>query len=311
MPAPLGTLTMQLSRIDLNLFTVFDAIYREGGITAAAKRLHLSQPATSHALARLRELLDDPLFERHGNDMVPTPTARALAVTIANSLGSLEEMLQRGDRFDPATSRRRFAIAVRDSHERSFVPALVTELSREAPGIDVAVVRIERGSLEEDLSSGELDVAVDVALSTSVDIRRERLGAEPLVVLARQDHPVIRETLDREAYLAMEHVLVTGRRHGGGFEDIALNRLGLSRRIRVRCQQNATAAEVVGSSDMLVTMPRAQAALANRRTNNQVFAFPIDIPSMEHFIYWHANVDADKANQWFRGKVSALLNKTW
>lgn len=302
---------MQLSRIDLNLFTVFDAIYREGGITAAAKRLHLSQPAISHALARLRELLDDPLFERRGNDMVPTPTARALAATVASSLGSIEEMLDRAGHFDPATSQRRFTIAVRDSHERSFLPSLVAELSREAPGIDVAVVRIERSNLEEDLLSGELDVAVDVALSTSADIRRERLGTESLVVLARQGHPSINGTLERETYFAMEHVLVTGRRHGGGFEDIALNRLGLSRRVRVRCQQYASAAEVVSQSDMLATLPRMQAKLANRRTNNQVLPFPIDIPSMEHFLYWHANVDGDKANRWFREKVSALLKNNW
>jgi len=302
---------MQLSRIDLNLFTVFDAIYREGGITAAAKRLHLSQPAISHALARLRELLGDPLFERRGNDMVPTPTARALAVTIANSLGSLEEMLHRAGHFDPASSQRRFTVAVRDSHERSFLPALVAELSREARGIDIAVVRVERRDLEGDLLSGELDVAVDVALSTSADIRRERLGAEPLVVLARQDHPVVRGTLDTQTYLSMEHVLVTGRRHGGGFEDVALNRLGMSRRIRVRCQQYATAAEVVSQSDMLVTMPRGQAALANRRTNNQVLSFPLEIAPMEHFLYWHANVDVDNANQWFREKIGAFLKRNF
>ena len=74
---------MHISRVDLNLFTVFDAIYREGGITPASKRLHLSQPAVSHALARLRELLDDPLFERRGNEMIPTPKARSLAATSA------------------------------------------------------------------------------------------------------------------------------------------------------------------------------------------------------------------------------------
>ena len=302
---------MQLSRIDLNLFTVFDAIYREGGITAAAKRLHLSQPAISHALARLRELLDDPLFERRGNDMVPTPTARALAATIASSLSSIEDTINRAGHFDPATSQRRFTIAVRDSHERSFLPALVAELGREAPGLDVAVVRIERSNLEEDLLSGELDVAVDVALSTSADVRRERLGTESLVVLARQGHPSIGGTLERETYFAMEHVLVTGRRHGGGFEDIALNRLGLSRRVRVRCQQYAAAAEVVSQSDMLATLPRMQATLANRRTNNQVLPFPVDIPQMEHFLYWHANVDGDKANRWFRERVSALLKNNW
>src|SRR4029450_6195356 len=93
--SPAGGAPMQLSRVDLNLFTVFDAIYREGGITPASKRLHLSQPAVSHALARLRELLDDPLFERRGNDMVPTAMARSLAATVSGSLGNLERVLQR------------------------------------------------------------------------------------------------------------------------------------------------------------------------------------------------------------------------
>lgn len=298
---------MELSRVDLNLFTVFDAIYREGGITAAAKRLHLSQPAISHALGRLRELLGDPLFERQGNEMVPTPIARSLAASIGKSLGSLEEVLHRAGHFDPATSQRRFTLAIRNSLEGAFLPALVAALEREAPGVDVATVRIERRDLEDDLQSGELDLAMDVALTTSADVRRERLGAEPLVVLARRDHPQIRGAIDAQTYLALDHVLVTGRRRGGGFEDIALNRLGLGRRIRVRCQQHAAACDVVAQSDMLATMPRNQAELANRRVNNQLLPFPFDVPSMEFFIYWHANVDADMANRWFRERVSALL----
>ena len=145
---------MNLSRIDLNLFTVFDAIYREGGITAASKRLHLSQPAVSHALGRLRELLDDPLFERHGNEMIPTPLARTLAVTIGSSLGNLEQMLHRAGRFDPASSQRMFTIAVRESQESTFLPGLLAKLAATAPNIDVATIRIERRDLEDDLQSG-------------------------------------------------------------------------------------------------------------------------------------------------------------
>src|SRR5882757_1068966 len=192
---------MQLSPIDLNLFTVFDAIYREGGITAASKSLHLSQPAVSHALARLRELLDDPLFERHGNEMTPTPRARALAGTINQSLDGLEKMLQRNARFEPTTSRRRFVIAMRAAHEATFLPDILVALTREAPGIDLATVRIERRDLEEDLQSGELDFAIDMALPVSLDIHRQALEAEPIVVLARKDHPSLRDTLDLPTYL--------------------------------------------------------------------------------------------------------------
>ena len=122
--SPAGGAPMQLSRVDLNLFTIFDAIYRDGGITPASKRLHLSQPAVSHALARLRELLDDPLFERRGHDMVPTPLARSIAANVATSLGGLEQLLQRTGRFDPGTSQRSFTIAMREFNELPFLPLL-------------------------------------------------------------------------------------------------------------------------------------------------------------------------------------------
>ena len=197
---------MQLSRIDLNLFTVFDAIYREGGITAASRRLHLSQPAVSHALGRLRELLNDPLFERRGHEMIPTPLARSLADGIANSLGTLEQMLQRVGHFEPGSAQRCFTIATRESHELTFLPALMARIAREAAHVHLASVRIDRRDLEDDLQSGEIDLALDVALSLSNDVRRERVGAEPLVVLAPKalqsyrDNivtPIIHSTLDR------------------------------------------------------------------------------------------------------------------
>lgn len=300
---------MQLSRIDLNLFTVFEAIYREGGITPASKRLHLSQPAVSHALARLRELLNDPLFERRGNEMVPTPLARALAATVTSSLGNLEQMLQRAGRFDPASSQRCFTVAARESHELSFLPGMVGRINQQAPNIEVAVVRIERRDLEEDLQSGEIDVALDVALPLSRDVRRESIGSEPMMVLARGDHPAIRGELDLETYLAMEHVLITGRRRGGGYEDIALGRLGMSRRIRVRCQQHAAAGEIVSKSDLLATMARSQALhTAQAHAKYQVLPFPADIPPLETYLYWHANVDEDPASQWLRRLLLELLS---
>ena len=300
---------MHLSRIDLNLFTVFDAIYREGGITPASKRLHLSQPAVSHALARLRELLDDPLFERRGNEMVPTPLARSLATTIGSSLGSLEQMLHRAGRFDPASSQRRFIVAVRESHELTFLPALMASLSREAENIDIAAVRIERRDLEEDLQAGEIDVALDVALPLSRDVRRERVRAEPLAVLASRDHRVVQGALDIATYLAADHVLITGRRQGGGYEDIALGQLGMSRRIRARCQSHAAASGVVARSALLATMPRRQAEIATRESGNQLLPFPANSPPLETFMYGHANVDEDPAAQWFRQKMLAVLGQ--
>jgi len=299
---------MNLSRIDLNLFTVFDAIYREGGITAASKRLHLSQPAVSHALGRLRELMNDPLFERHGNEMVATPLARTLAVTIGQSLGDLEQMMHRAGRFDPASSQRQFTIAVRESQETAFMPNLLAQVASTAPNIDVAAIRIERRDLEDDLQSGEVDFAIDVALPLSADVRREAIGASTLVVLARAEHPIIRGALDLETYLAQEHVLVTGRRRGRGYEDGALAKLGVTRRIRLRCQQYAAANDVVSRTDLLATMSRKQAETVNK--TNQILAFPVEIAPLESFLYWHARSEDDPACRWFKNVLLEALHTT-
>jgi DNA-binding transcriptional LysR family regulator len=301
---------MQVSRIDLNLFTVFDAIYREGGITAASKRLHLSQPAVSHALARLRELLGDPLFERQGNQMIPTPRARAFAATIGQSLGELERMLHGASAFDPATSRRKFVIALRETHELELLPKIGRLLGKRTPGIQLACVRIDRRELEDDLQSGEIDLALDIALPLSASVRRQPLRAVPLVVMARRGHPRVHEKLELGTYLALEHVLVTGRRRGFGYEDAALDRLGRVRTIRVRCQQHLAASELVSRSDLLVTMPRAYAELVNRATKNQLLPFPLEIPAFELFLYWHSNLDEDAGARWFRQVVTTELGSS-
>jgi DNA-binding transcriptional LysR family regulator len=168
-------------------------------------------------------------------------------------------------------------------------------------------VRIERRDLEEDLQSGEIDLALDVGLPLSNDVRRERVGAEPLVVLARTDHPAIQGTLDIDTYTSLAHILVTGRRRGGGYEDSVLGRLGLSRHIKMRCQHHAAANQIVSTSELLVTMTRSQAQIVNRQTNNQLLPFPVDVPPLESYLYWHANVDEDPASQWFRAQVLTAL----
>lgn len=298
--SPGGEDSMQLSQVDLNLFTVFDAIYREGGITPASRRLHLSQSAVSHALARLRELLNDPLFERHGNEMIPTPRARELAATIGQSLVGFEKALHRVEAFNPATLQRSFTIAMREAHETTFMPSMVEALANESPGVSIAAVRIERRDVEDDLQSGELDLAVDMSLQVSTDIRRQATSAEPLVVLARKGHPHIDGRLDLATYLAMEHVLVTGRRRGRGFEDAVLQHLNVARTIRVRCQHQAAANEVVSRTNLLATLPRNYAEHVNRYIGNQILPFPGEVPALELFVYWHANVDDDPAHRWLR-----------
>jgi DNA-binding transcriptional LysR family regulator len=218
-------------------------------------------------------------------------------------------MLQRVGHFEPGSAHRCFTIAARESHELTFLPTLMARIATEAAHVNIAAVRIDRRDLEDDLQSGEIDLALDVALSLSNDVRRERVGAEPLVVLARADHPAIQGKLDLDTYMAASHILVTGRRRGGGYEDSVLGKMGLTRHIKLRCQQHGAASQVVSRSDLLLTVTRSQARIVNRHMNNQMLPFPLEAPPMESFLYWHANVDEDPASRWLRGQVLASISE--
>lgn len=294
---------MHISRVDLNLFTVFEAIYTEGSVTRASQKLNLTQPAISHSLSRLRTMFDDPLFVRQGHAMVSTPLARTLIEPIRRSLRGLEVTLNGLHVFDPATTTKRFNIAVRDVLEATILPPLMLRVRQSAPQVDIAANQVERRELESELAAGTLDVAIDVLLPLASDIMRTRIYQDSTVVVARQGHPDIRGALDIDTYLKQDHILASSRRRGPGLEDFELSRFGLERHIRLRCQHYFAACRVVSQSDMLLTMPGRYAQIANQQFGNQILPFPLEVPAFDVFLYWHANVDNDPANRWFREQV--------
>ncbi len=291
---------MHISRVDLNLLVVLDTIYTEGGITKAARTLHLTQPAISHALARLRDLFNDPLFERQGHRMVPTPLTKRLIAPLRGSLQSIGALLNDTQSFEPAVARKRFVIGLRDFMESTVLSPLLKILAVEAPNVEVASVRANRSSLESELAAGTLDLAVDVLLPLSDAVKVKRITADSMAVVARQGHPAIRGALDLDTYLAQRHILVTSRRQGMGFEDVELLRIGVQRQIALRCQFYFAACRTVSETNLLLTMPQSYAHLANRQFGNQVMAFPTPLPSMDAYMYWHASTDNDAANRWLR-----------
>lgn len=294
---------MNLNRIDLNLFVVFDAIYTEGGITRASRKLHLTQPAISHALNRLREVFGDPLFTREGRAMLPTPLARSLVEPVRRALRGLELTLNEVARFDPASSTRCFTLAVRDVLEATLLPILLRRITDSAPAIDIAAVRADRRDLERELAMGTIDCAIDMLLPLSDQIRRMRIALDPMVVVARIGHPAIDGAVDLDGYLAQDHVQVSSRRAGPSLEDVELSRLGLQRHVRLRCQHYFAACRVVSQTDLLLTMPESYARIANRQFNNQILPIPLPMPGLDAYLYWHASVDAEPANRWLREQV--------
>lgn len=297
-----------ISRFDLNLLTVFDAIYREGSVTKAAEKLNLTQPAISHALNRLRGLLDDPLFERMGRTLAPTAAARSLVDPVRHALRTLDVALTQVGQFDPGRAERRFVIGTRDVLESTVLPALMQRICAVAPMVEVASVRADRKSLESGLAAGQIDVAMDMLLPLSDDIHRRRVEMDRLVVVARRGHNAFAESLDLATYLRLDHILVSSRRQGGGLEDLELARLGLQRRVRLRCQHYFAACRVAAQTDMIVTMPERYARIINQDAfGNQILPMPIEARTMELYLYWHASADDDPANRWLRSQLLETL----
>ena len=301
---------MHISKVDLNLFIVFEAIYAEGSITRASLKMNLTQPAISHALNRLRQLFDDPLFERQGHVMVPTPLARSIIDPVRQSLRGFEVTLSGVERFDAASSERGFSLALRDVLEASVLPPLMARVAREAPTVGLNTLQVGRRELESELAAGTLDAAIDILLPLPNDIRRTLLATDRTVVLVRRDHPQVDGKLDLDAYLKLEHIQTSSRRRGPGLEDFELSRLGLQRRIRLRCQHYFAACRVASQTDLALTMPERLARVVNQQFGNQILPFPLQMPSLDIYLYWHANVDNDPASLWLRGQINDAMKMT-
>ncbi|MCK7549384.1 LysR family transcriptional regulator [Marinobacter koreensis] len=296
---------MALNRLDLNLLHVFDTIYREGSLTRAAKALHLTQPAVSHSLSRLREHFNDPLFTRQGNQMVPTPLARRFLESMRPGLTQIQSAVNQFHAFDPATHRKTYSLGLRDVLESTFLPRLMERLDG-YPELEIVSQRIPRRDMETQLAAGKLDFAVDVLLPVSNQTSHELLRRDRLVVLARREHPLIRNGLNMADYLAAKHVLVSSRTEGPGIEDFELSRLGVRRNIRLRCQHYFAACRVVEDTNLLLTMPETYARIIAERSGIEIMDPPADLPALDVHLYWHKPYEKEPALVWFRDQLKAV-----
>lgn len=297
-----------ISRTDLNLFVVFDAVYSEGSVTRAAERLNLSQPAISQALARLRQEFGDALFVRQGNIMVPTPLAQSSIDPVRSALRTLEVTLNKAHHFDPTSTRRRMTVALPSSEESAMIPPLMRRVLRHAPLIDMVITLGDRYQLEFQLAAGLFDVAIDLLMQHSTSVVHRKVDSQPLVAVVRSGHPCAEIGFDTDSYLQQEHILITSRFPQPGLVEPDLNRIGLARRIRLCCQQTMSALQIVESSDLVLTMPH-RTALRHRNFNNVILPLPIDVAPLTLYMYWHSSMENDSANQWLRTQLMEVFDE--
>jgi DNA-binding transcriptional LysR family regulator len=290
-----------MSQLDLNLLKVFDAIFHRQGITAAAQDLNLSQPAVSHGLAKLRNVLNDQLFVRNGNAMAPTATARALAGPVRNALRSLATAIEDRGNFDPQSSDREFRIGIRLSGEMARFPRIAASVYKHAPNVRLISTTFRRRDLIRSLMDGEIDLAFDVAIPAAKGkLESVILANDSFVVVTRQGHPLMNDKLTLETYLSLEHILASPRPHGPGLEDISLARSDSSRRIAMRCQHFITAWQIVATTDLALTLPAANAGILSTMLPLAISPLPFSLEISKSHLFWHPASSSDPALSWLR-----------
>jgi len=311
----------QLSRIDLNLLVAFDALAREGSVTRAAQRVGLTQSALSHALRRLRELLDDPLLVRGQKGMVLTPRGEALVMPLRSGLVMLAHALSEPSAFAPASAQRTFCLASPDLFDAVVVPPLLLRVRDQAPGIDLSIVPVNDPQMPARLETGDVDFAVvpEVERSRTAPpqpaaqgLVRKRLFRDRYVCLLRADHPALRgkRSLSLEQYVALPHLLVAPRGAGLGPIDEALDTRGLRRRIALRIPNFLTGMAIVAESDLVLTAPSALAALAAHHTGIATLRPPLPLPEHSVNLIWHERFSNDPGHRWLRELIAQVAEKT-
>lgn len=299
-----------LSEVDLNLLVALDALLRERSVTRAAAQVGLSQPAMSRALARLRDLFDDPILVRSGHSMVPTPRALAAVAPLGSTLEAIRRTLDPAGDFDPSTAQRAFVLSAQDTTQAVVLPRLLERIGQAAPGVEVSTgpLRFNHEAFAQ-LASGERHLAIGRFQSPPDGIRRALLYHDRIVCLVRKGHPRVRGRLTMKRYLAESHLAAesfTPIERPFTVESL-LSERGLTRRVACTVENLAMAPFVVARTDLICSAPGETIAPFAAGLGVRILAPPFEAPEFDLHLAWHERNDRDDGHAWLRETVLDLF----
>lgn len=301
--------SMNLSSVDLNLLVALEALLEERSVTRAARRVGLSQPAMSNALARLRALFGDELLRREGVRMVLTERGTRLAPAVATALAGVRRVLAPPPAFDPARADLEFNIGLTDYAEALLMPAVAARLARVAPGIVLRGIRLDNLFLapETELAEGRFDLALGffgAAPAPHRGILSAALWRDRNVCVSATRHPRLKgRTITEEQFLAERHAAVFYRSSGPGLMDAVLAGRGRSRRVTLYTPHFVSALAIVAASDLIAAAPERLARLYARWLPLRFRRLPVVFPEFEFSIVWRHNRHTDEALAWLRCQI--------
>lgn len=287
---------------DLKLLRCFATLMTERSVSRAALKLGLSQPAASHALARLRRLFDDPLLLKGHGHMTPTARALELEAEVRALLAGAERLVSRPAEFVPASTRARFVVMTPEFVEYLLAPPLVAHLEAHAPGIDIAFRTSDPEHAPDWFENGEIDIRLGWLPDPPPLLRVKLLFRDPLVCIARRGHPRLKNRITTEQYLESAHIRVEQPRTrvSTGAIDAAVAALGGRLRIALQVQNAFALANAVTQSGMISTVPERLARVMAAHHPLQILPLPLDVPDVRIAMYWHERTHKQPAHRWFR-----------
>ncbi|HEY6726252.1 MAG TPA: LysR family transcriptional regulator [Polyangiaceae bacterium] len=298
-----------LRQIDLNLLLVLATLLEERSVTRAASRLGRTQSAVSHALGRLRELLNDELLTRSPQGMEPTLHALELIEPLKQALSLFQRVVEPPSHFEPLAATGVMRIGAVDYFASVLLPAYVERVARAAPGLQL-VVSPQSDDAPIQLIAGELDLALGMFGELPTGLYRQRLFQESLLCIVRGDHPVVQDTLTLEHYLSLQHVTISTGTSTQSLVEVALQARGLTRRVALRLPYFLAGALIVARTDYILTLPGRLAQNVCSLAPVQAFHVPIEVPSWYFHQVWHERCHALPVHQWLRDQLADVARST-
>ncbi|MFF2392201.1 LysR family transcriptional regulator [Nocardia sp. NPDC058114] len=294
-------------QLDLNLLAALDALLEEGSVAGAADRLHVTAPAMSRSLGRIRRTTGDQILVRTGRTMTPTPYALAVREQVHHLLTQVRGVLAPSRALDLDTLDRTFTLRWHDALVASAGPALLGSVREQAPGVRLRFIA-ESSVDTPELRRGEVDLAANADRPAALEIRAERVAETRHVIVVRQGHPLTDgETVTAARYAAADHLTVSRRGKLTNLLDDALGRVDLARRVVATVPTEHAAFEFVRDSDLLVTVPEATARAAAPDLGLVLVPLPLDLPAAPVYLSWHQRYDTDPAHVWLRDLARSAL----
>lgn len=298
---------MSLRSLDLNLLPLFAALMEEQHLTRAAERLHLSQPAVSNALKRLRLQLGDDLFVRTASGLKPTPRAIQLYAKVRDGLELIEQGWADQQSFDAATSRCHFRLCANGAVEYLAAPWLMQQLRQRAPGVALQIETDQSPEIVQRLQDGRLDLAIDYVDQPQPGLCHAPLLQESLVVIAARNHPQFRPDLSYDDFIALQHVSLSPRNRQGTPIEQLLGHKDLPRQVQLWVSSFVSIPPVVASTDLIAVVPERLVRHSPWQQQLQMAPLPFACPPVALQLIWHQSRERDQAHRWLRELLQELV----